>query len=344
MSSIDSRTAGSSAAAIPESGGMINRIINPDGMINQRDGIVATSHANDTYGPDHCYVLTQTGAISVQSLTNLENGTPFYARLLQSQVAAHRMGYAQIIENRNAVDLRGKTVVFNARVQASDARTLRYAILEWTGVADAVTSDIVLDWASGTYTAGNFFLAANVTVAAVGSLAIAAATPTTLASITAAISGSCNNIIVFIWTQDTAAQNVTVDIAKMQLAIGSTAPTYQPRCYGEELRYCQRHCWKFEGNSYGFALGQAFSATQAVVGIKTPVTMFAQSTLSASGVDAIYLFNAVGAGQVGTGNGPYSAHPDFIVFTATVAAVLVAGNAAYAYTAPTGWIMAIAEL
>ena len=219
--------------------GRKNPIINGAFSINQR---LAASNADDTYAHDRWYALTQTGAIALSTLTDQESSTPFMARLTQSQASAQRMGYAQIIEGKDCKHLRGKQVTFRfGRKRLSSAANVRIAVLEWTGTEDSVTSDVVLDWTSGAYTAGNFFLATNLTVSAVVQQALAAATLTDGSSVTATLGSTFNNLIVFVWTEATVAQNVTLDLAKAQIDIGGVASVFETADFGQELLACQRY-------------------------------------------------------------------------------------------------------
>jgi hypothetical protein len=68
--------------------GFRNLLINPYGRFNQRAPV---SNADDTYGHDRWYALTQTGAIAVSTVNDAENGTPRMAAHAQTS-APH--GYA----------------------------------------------------------------------------------------------------------------------------------------------------------------------------------------------------------------------------------------------------------
>lgn len=287
----------------------LNCLVNPSGEINQRG---TTSTADDAYGgPDAWYTLVQTGAISVSQGTNGEDGTPFYERLTQSQASAQRMGRAQIIESANCRHLRGQTAALTARVRLSATATLRYAILEWTGTADAVTSEVVNDWTSSTYSAGNFFTNTTLTVTAVGSVALTAATWANITVLTGSVSSSMNNLIVFFWTEATAAQNVTLDFAKRQLAKSTVSTPFNPRNVSDELRLCRRYLRVVKvatnNNVFGiifttstnrglteFSLGTSMRATPtAAISSATPVildvtggTISSINQVEASGVDA----------------------------------------------------------
>lgn len=222
-------------------GGMVNRILNPCGQIAQA-GLASTADGAYT-GFDQWLALTQSNPVTPSQLADVENGTPYMMRMTQANASAQRMGWLQWIESRDCIDLRGKTVTLSARVRMSASTTLRYAIVEWTGTADTITKDVVLDWTNGTFTAGNFFTSTSTTIAGTGSIAL---TANTLASIalTATISGSANNLAVFFWTDSTQAQNVTLDLTRAQLEVGAFATAFAPRSYGDELRACQRFYYK----------------------------------------------------------------------------------------------------
>jgi len=218
-----------------------NLLINGDGAINQRG---ATSQADDTYAWDRWYVLTQTAAVGVSTLSNVADGTPSMMRLTQSNATAQRMGLAQIVEGINSRPYRGQKVTFGGMLRCSAAATVRYAVLEWTGTENSVTSDVVLSWTSTTFGAGGFFLASNVTVAATGSLALSANTLTDFA-LTATLGSSCNNLIVLVWTDATATQTTPLDAA-LHLIQGEFPSSVKParRQISQEIAIAQRYCIK----------------------------------------------------------------------------------------------------
>lgn len=228
-----------SDAAVRAAMGKRNVLINGAFWINQR---LPSTNADDTYAHDRWYALTQTGTVAVSTVTAAENTTPFMARLTQSQVTAQRMGYAQIIEGINCKHLRGQQVTFRfGRTRLSSSDNIRIAVLEWTGTEDSVTSDVVNSWTSTTYTAGNFFLASNVTVSSVVQQALTANTLTDGSSVTVTLGSSFNNLIVFAWTENAVAQNVTFDLAKAQLELGGVASAFEVLEFGDSLRMCQRY-------------------------------------------------------------------------------------------------------
>jgi hypothetical protein len=250
-----------------------NLLINPNGAINQR---APTTNADDTYGHDRWYALTQSNPIAVSTVSDPEDGTPYMWRLTQSNASAQRAGYAQIVEAANCKHLRGQPVVLSGRVRLSSSANIRYAILEWTGTADSVTSDVVNDWTSSTYTTNNFFInSASLTVRAVGSMALTAATLTDLSSLTATLGSTFNNLIVMMWTEGTAAQNVTLDGA-LEFTLGTVKPTYRStRLIGLERQLCKRYCRVLGGRALfePLGFGGARTATTAFVTLDLGVEM-----------------------------------------------------------------------
>lgn len=210
-------------------------------FFQRQNATVATSRADDTFGPDRWIVLTQTAGVLCGRDT-LTRTTLHAVRLTQNQPTSQRFALLQIVEGVNSNPLVGKDVVFMADVCYSNSANVRMAVLEWTGTRDAVTSDVVRDWTNGTYTANNFFLADNVTVTATSSTAVTANTWTAL-KLTGTISSSCVNALVLIWVEATAAQNSYLQIAAAGLyqADSSVTPTWQPRSVGAELALCQRY-------------------------------------------------------------------------------------------------------
>ncbi len=217
--------------------GRRNILFNGCFRFNQR---APATNADDTYAHDRWNILTQTGTVAVTSQTLVEDGTPNMMRITQSQASAQCFGFEQIMESSDSYPLRGQAVTLSARVRMSASTTLRYAILEWTGAADTVTSDVVLSWTSGTFTAGNFFLASNLTVTSTGSTALTANTLTDV-SLTATLGSSVNNVIVLFWTDSTQAQNVTLDVGRAQLELGSVATSIERRSAAFEETACLRY-------------------------------------------------------------------------------------------------------
>jgi hypothetical protein len=234
------------SAAGPQASGR-NYLINPSGEINQAG---VGSQADASYDFDQWLTLTQTAAVTVSQLADAENATPFMMRALQPSVTAQRFGRMQWLEKLACRELRGQPVTLSARVRLSAAATLRTAIVEWQGAADAIAKDVVADWTSASLTPGGFFTATSTAVVAVGATALAAGTLTDIASLTGTVSSAMNNLAVLFWTDAAQPQNVTLDIARVKLERGGAATRYVAPAFDDELRRCQRYYRK----SYDYAV------------------------------------------------------------------------------------------
>lgn len=260
-----------------------NRLLNAAFAINQRN---ASSAGDDAYGFDRWYVLTQTGSVSLSALSHPEAGRATGVRLTQPDVTAKRIGLAQIVESANIADLRTLAVAMAARVRCSASQAIRMAILEWTGTADAVTSDAVQDWTSSTYTPSNFFIA-GVNVIACGASTPAASTWTDLTPLAGSFGASANNAIVMIWTEGVLAQSATLDIDQVQLEADSCT-AFVTRPIGAELALCQRYFYRWGHENadagtgfrmFGYGKASVFEGQT----IRHPVTMRTVPALTKAG-------------------------------------------------------------
>lgn len=281
---------------VPDSSGVIaltnqlglrNRLINGGFLFNQRAATVAL---NDAYAHDRWYSLnTCASGCQISTLSAVEN-TYNMARLTQPDATAKYMGYAQIIERNNCFDLRGGYVALKTRLRMSASGNVRYAVLSWTGTADAVISDVVNNWSSTSYTPGGFFLASNLVVENCGNIALTANALTDLA-INTVISNTSNNVIAFFWTESAVAQNVTLDIGKVQLEPGAVATPFEFRPYGLELSLCQRYYYRTGTGLVGFCGGLSGDGTNnyfsGYISPQVPLRV-APSSIDTSGTAAHY--------------------------------------------------------
>jgi hypothetical protein len=274
------------ASAVAAATSPRNRCLNPILSIAQA-GVASTSDGSYS-GIDQWYVLTQTGAVASSQLTNVTDGVPNMGRLTQSQATAQRFGWAQVFENAAVKDLRSKSVTFAFKARMSASTILRYAIIEWTGTADSVTKDVVNSWTNTTFTTGQFFSGTSLTIAATGSVALTASTLTD-ATLSATISSSMNNIIIFAWTDSAQAQTVTLDIGNVFFGQGTSAPAvFDLPSYDDDLRRCSKFYVKITGDGTNAipisnAGGITVSSTSFQGGIVYQVPMRAAPSISTSG-------------------------------------------------------------
>ncbi len=255
-----------------------NLVINGAFAINQRG---ATSVADDTYCLDRWYVLTSTGNVTVARQALQEFGQPNNIRLTQPDATAKRIGLAQIVEAANSQGYRNTLLTLSARVRCSVAQPIRYAVMAWDGTADSVTSDVVLDWASTSYTAGGFFLSSSLSGIVSGTITPTAGVWTDITPLVFDCPNAGNNIIVMFWTAGTLVQNGTLDISLVQLEPGNTANDFVRRSVRDELQDCQRYFFQTGAaitmQGYGTA-GTVFTYQT----LAFPVTMRAAPTASAT--------------------------------------------------------------
>lgn len=185
----------------------------------------ATARADDAYGPDVWYVLTQTNTVTTERGTG--DKSRYDCKLTQTQASAQRFGLAQIVENAVAHPMRSRRIYGKARIKCSASQAIRIAILEWTGTADSVTSDVVNDWTNGTFTTGQFFNSTTLTLVGTASVTPSANTWTDI-EVSGSVSASANNLIFFIWTEGTAAQNVTLEVCAADMYEGTSEREFEP--------------------------------------------------------------------------------------------------------------------
>lgn len=339
---VSTATLGTHAVPLAQTVGR-NLLRNASGWIYQR-AVAAT--ADDTYFSDGWYALTQTGTVLPSLLTDPEDGYMFGNRLTQSQAAAQRFGYAQIIEGKKCKHGRGSTGVFVPRVRVSTSQAVRYAILGWTGTVDTVTSDVVLDWTSASYTAGGFFLAANVSILAIGTSTPIINTWTSLPEISGALGSSFNNLIIMVWTEGTAAQNFTLDFDFNQAEISPVATSFEYVDYEDDFIECSKFLpvFKASGLNTGISAPGYFSSTTNFrTQIRYNVTPRIDPTgvtLSSGGAADFYAQSFAGGNQTpsaiafsGTGGSTYGQ------LNCTVAATTAGDGGSLIFNSATGSII-----
>lgn len=276
--------AGATGAEVPQAqevavlattqlGGNRNKITNGDFSSNQRG---ATSVADDAYCLDGWYVLTESGNVTVAQLTDPEPGAPFGIRLTQPDASPKRMGFAHIIESKDIRQYASAAMHLGARLRLSTSANIRYAVIEHTGTADSVTSDVVNNWASATYTPSNFFIA-GVNIISTGTIAPGAATWGAVSDWDA-LGASVKNVVVFIWTESQVAQNVTLDCSRIQYEPGVVATPHEWRL--NELALCQRRYCVTHGHLTAYV---AAGGQDPRTPVYWPVTMRAVPTTTNTG-------------------------------------------------------------
>ena len=241
-----------------------DRLINGGFSVDQRK---LTSVSASAYHLDRWYALTQSGSVTVAQQVDQEVGRAFNLRLTQPDGTAKRIGTAQAIEARNIRDLRNSSVALQARVRCSSSQPIRYAVIEWTGTADAPSKNLVNNWTSTDFSMSGFFTSTTAKLVLCGKVTPTANTWTSLFE-SGELTSLANNVTVFFWTEGTLAQNGTLDIGTVSLVPGIVPTAIATRPYGEELALCRRYLPAFNAGTgdYFADVGYCTSTSGGTVG------------------------------------------------------------------------------
>ena len=275
-----------------------NALINGDFAIDQRvrpgDSVTHTSSSafpnnDDAFTLDRWYVLSDgNNRVEVnQETSDLPTELSEYQqtgcrlRVVNTSASAFKFGIAQMVEQRNCVGLIGKPVALSFKIKVSSTTKLsniKAAIVQWTGTADVITSDIVSSWnAAGT----NPTLIANAsyvnTPANINpSITWTAYDGTNAQPMTGTVSSSAKNLIVFIWSDvtDTTAGDF-IYITDVQLEAGSIATPYERLPIDVQLNRCLRYTyglWQTAANA-PFGIGLCTATNKFDTIMSYPATM-----------------------------------------------------------------------
>lgn len=144
----------------------------------------------------------------------------------------------QIIEGVDSVSMRGKNIIFCAKLKTDSARTFRMAILELqnAGTINAVPSALVTSWNADSTDPTFGTNVAIITAAQSKSVTTSWAEYT----VSVTVPSNSKNIIVAVWSDSDVAANGTLDVAEGGLYLGSSASTWKPRLFQQEVSLCER--------------------------------------------------------------------------------------------------------
>lgn len=318
--------------------GMRNRIINGACLIDQRG---STTTSSSGYGGVDRFTISMsgTGGSVTQSQSTFTFGgvtKPCVKALIATaftSIASGNFyeGISQRIEALNVYDLIGQPIavsfLFNTNVTGTFSVSLR-------------------DSSSGNSYVTTFSATANtpqrvtVLIPASSSIVIPTTTGTGLTiDIGALNTGTFQTSTLNAWqsgnfisantnTNWGSTANNFIEVAELQLEIGTVATPFERRSVATETALCQRYFWSISGQQVGIAVGQAISTSQVLATLSTPVSMRAAPTV---GFTNIYAVNASASGTFAVGTASLSAYIGSIAymsFSSVSTAPLTAGNAA----------------
>jgi len=200
------------------------------------------ANSDDTYLLDQWILLSDGNDIVDVSQVAAAFSRSQYGLKAEVETANKKFGFLQILEASTCIPLRGQTISLSFAAKTATDKVInnvRAAVLEWTGTADAVTSDVVNAWSNqGT----NPTLVANWAALNVSANLALATTETTYEIEGITVGASCNNLALFIWIDDTdAAADDLLYLGEVQVVRGSVATPFVAKPYAEELRDCMRY-------------------------------------------------------------------------------------------------------
>jgi len=238
--------AGTDAAAVFDLPSSPNLLINGDFQVAQRgtafvsDSVPANS--DDTYLLDQWILLSDgNDAVDVSQVAGAFSRSR-YGLKAEVETANKKFGFLQILEASTCIPLRGQKISLSFAAKTTTGKVInnvRAAVLEWTGTADAVTSDVVDAWgAQGT----NPTLVASWAALTTAANLVLATTETTYKIEGLTVGASANNLAVFVWIDDTdAAVDDLLYLGEVQVVRGSIATPFVAQTFAETLRDCQRY-------------------------------------------------------------------------------------------------------
>ncbi len=199
----------------------------------------ATTYLNndDSYTADQWILLSDGNDIAdiSRESTVVPDGARF-AMLLDVETGNKQFGIFQPIERDETRLLRGQNIslAFEARITGTSISALKARVVEWTGTADSITSDIVSAWNG-----------AGVDPTLVASWAYLAPNASTNPALTTSfqtykfeqspVGSSANNLGVFIWVDDdTLTVADFLYITNVRLTLGNQALPYEIQSPSDE--------------------------------------------------------------------------------------------------------------
>ncbi len=318
-----------------------NYMINGGFLFAQRQAPgTLTTIADNKYGPDRWRVTRENADVQyIRVDATSESGlTSRYYGQFKKITNAGKIHICQILEGSNSVALRTKTVIFQAKMKASSAKTIRMAVLELqnAGAMDTIPATLVTAFGADST---DPTLGANVAViTAAQSKSVTTSWQSFSVSVT--VPTNSKNIICAIWSDADFAANDTLSIAEAGLFTASSVQSWTPELDSTELSLCQRYYYKTFApdtapaqnagvtSCYRYIAGKAGAASQ-YGSFSYPVTMRISPTLTffnPSAANAVSRDSVAGADCTSTVGGANTSQVMCSIYTVGNAVTAV-GNA-----------------
>jgi len=206
-----------------------------------------TTIADNKYSSDRWRVTRENADVQYQraDATGETGLTSFNYGIWKKITNAGKLHVCQIVEGLNSVPLRGKTVIFQAKMKASSSKTIRMAVLELqtAGTIDTIPATLVTAFGADST---DPTLGANVAVITAAE-SKSVTTSWQSFSVSVAVPANSKNILCAFWTDADFAANDTLSVAEAGLFLGSSIVPWSPRFVRDELALVQRYYSKTFG-------------------------------------------------------------------------------------------------
>ena len=226
-----------------------------------QEGTTFNDIADDTYVADLWNVIHSGNA---PDITGEAGGSddPFARYFRCTFDSTAQCGILQFLENADAIRLRGKSVTLSFDAWGTGVTTLRAAVLNWSGTADSITSDVVSSWATGDPT-----LAANWTYVNTASDITISGTRDRKSVESVTVPTTSSNLAVFIWTPNSEVNTDLFNVANVKLEPNEIETPFVARLFEDERRLVSRFMQTLDvsGGTTEVGFGRRLSGTQLVV-------------------------------------------------------------------------------
>lgn len=250
-----------------------------------------TTISDNAYSADRWKILRENADLQYQrnDATGETGLTSLYYGTYKKITNAGKFMVLQIVEGSTSVAMRGKTVIFQVKMKASSAKTIRMAILELQtgGTIDAMPATPVSAW---NVDSTDPTLGANLAVIT-GVESKSVTTAWTNFSVTVTVPATSKNLICAVWADADFTAADTLSMAEGGLFLGANLLAWSPRPIGVEEALCQRYYYlHVSGTDLAIGPAAMVSTTTISCSLLFPVSMRIAPTLDATSGTGYYRF------------------------------------------------------
>lgn len=278
--------------------GRRNAIINGDFDVWQR----GTSHSTTGYGSADRWALWHDGSttqsLSQQSFTvgqtDVPNSPTYYVNnvVTSGDLTNSVAEFYQLIESVHSFAGETITLSFWAKATVADKK-LGVVFIQQFGTGGSPSSQVITDGDTLTLTTSWAKYTVTVTLPSISGKTLGSNNDDRLALGFIGDAGSAS--IYTTLASSIGNQDITYDIAQVQVEKGDTATDFEKRSIGEEKQLCYRYYWKRsadEGSNSRIAVGgNILSTTSMQIGVWLPVPMRDTPAVSHGTISSLVVYD-----------------------------------------------------